>query len=214
MIRYTRAARALAICLAGVAGFADAVGFLQSGGLFVSFMSGNSTRLAVGLATAAPVAGLAAWLIGSFVIGVVLGSLIAARWPGRRKALVLAAMAVLLALAAGIEGLGWPWLMLAPLAMAMGCANNAFQRDGDVTIGVTYMTGALVRMGQRIADALRGGARWDWLPFLLLWAGLVTGAVAGALSFARFGASCLWGAVLAAAALSLWGWRLQLRDGR
>ncbi|MBD3761894.1 YoaK family protein [Rhizorhabdus sp.] len=214
MIRYTRAARALAICLAGLAGFVDAVGFLQTGGLFVSFMSGNSTRLAVGLAEAVPVAGLAAQLIVSFVVGVVLGGLLAARWPAVRKALVLAVVALLIALAAGMESLGFARLMLVPLAMAMGCINNVFQRDGDVTIGVTYMTGALVRAGQRIADALRGGPRWDWLPFLLLWTGLVAGAIVGALLFARFGVPCLWIAAAAAALLSLWGGRLQLREGR
>ena len=31
-----------------LAGFVDAVAFIQSGGFFVSFMSGNSTRMAVG----------------------------------------------------------------------------------------------------------------------------------------------------------------------
>lgn len=30
-------------------GYVDAVGFMMTGGFFVSFMSGNSTRLAVGL---------------------------------------------------------------------------------------------------------------------------------------------------------------------
>lgn len=214
MIRYNRDARALAVCLAGLAGFVDAVGFLQTGGLFVSFMSGNSTRFAVGLAEAMPVAGLAAQLIVSFVAGVVLGGLLAGRWPDRRKALVLAIVALLLAMAAAMGGLGFARLMLVPLAMAMGCINNVFQRDGDVTIGVTYMTGALVRVGQRIADALRGGPRWDWLPFLLLWAGLVGGAVVGALLFDRFGVSCLWISATAAALLSLWGGRIQLRDGR
>ena len=214
MIRYTPAARALAICLAALAGFVDAAGFLQSGGLFVSFMSGNSTRLAVGLAEAAPVAGLAAQLVVSFVSGVVLGSLLAARWPGLRKAIVLAVTALLLAAAATTDWLGQTRMMLIPLAMAMGCANNVFQRDGDVTIGVTYMTGALVRLGRRIGDALRGGPPLDWLPFLLLWLGLVAGAVTGAMAFAQFGASCLWIAASAAAVLSLWGWRLQLRAGR
>ena len=39
----------LAICLAALAGCVDAIGFLQLGGYFISFMSGNSTRLAVNL---------------------------------------------------------------------------------------------------------------------------------------------------------------------
>ncbi|MDM8353607.1 DUF1275 family protein, partial [Brevundimonas diminuta] len=36
--------------LAGLAGYVDSLGFLHLGGVFVSFMSGNTTRLAVNLA--------------------------------------------------------------------------------------------------------------------------------------------------------------------
>ena len=214
MIRYSRSARALAICLASLAGFVDAIGFLLTGGLFLSFMSGNSTRLAVGLAEQAAVAGLAATLVASFVSGVVIGSLLAARWPDIRKSLVLIAVAGLITLPILLDLGGPAWLPPIPLAMAMGCANTVFQRDGDVTIGVTYMTGALVRLGQRIADALRGGNRWDWLPFLLLWSGLVTGALCGALLYAHFGVRSLWIAVAAALLLALWAGRIQLREGR
>lgn len=214
MIRYSRSARALAICLASLAGFVDAVGFLLTGGLFLSFMSGNSTRLAVGLAEQTRVAGFAALLIACFVSGVVVGSLIAARWQALRKSLVLVMVAGLIALSLLLDLSGRSWLLPVLLAMAMGCSNTVFQRDGDVTIGVTYMTGALVRLGQRIADALRGGNRWDWLPFLLLWSGLVTGALCGALAYARFGVGSLWIAVATALLLSIWAGRIQLREGR
>ena len=213
MKQYSPSARALAISLAMLAGYIDAIGFLLSGGLFVSFMSGNSTRFAVGLAAGSAVAVLAVTLITSFVAGVVTGSLLAARWPARRKGRALILVATLLALAAAFDRAGLTALLLICMAMAMGCANTVFQRDGDVTIGVTYMTGALVRLGQRLADALLGGARWDWLPFLLLWLGLIGGAVAGALLFARFGAQGLWLAALAAVALSLWATRLQAHGG-
>jgi len=211
MIRYSRSARGLATCLSALAGFVDAVGFLLSGGVFVSFMSGNSTRLAVGLVAAAPIAGLAAMLIASFVAGVVLGSLVGSRWSMARKPLVLVVSTLLLATSSLLVSLGIDREALVPLALAMGCSNNVFQRDGDVTIGVTYMTGALVRLGQRIADTLRGGPRWDWLPFLQLWSGLLAGAIVGAWCFARLGPQCLWIASGIAALLSLWGWRIQLR---
>ncbi|MEC8456884.1 MAG: DUF1275 family protein, partial [Pseudomonadota bacterium] len=42
--------RRLALLLAGLAGYVDSLGFLHLGGVFVSFMSGNSTRLAANLA--------------------------------------------------------------------------------------------------------------------------------------------------------------------
>src|SRR5260370_17144070 len=40
----------LACALSALAGYVDGIGFLHLGGLFVSFMSGNSTRMGVSLA--------------------------------------------------------------------------------------------------------------------------------------------------------------------
>ena len=46
-------------------------------------------------------------------------------------------------------------------------------------MAATYMTGNLVKLGQGIVAAFQGGGRLAWLPFLLLWLGLVAGAVCG-----------------------------------
>lgn len=193
MNRLAPEARAFAVALSALAGFVDAVGYLSTGGFFLSFMSGNSTRLAVGIATHGHDAAIAALLILAFVAGVVLGALVGARWPGpRRGSAILTALAVLLALAALCVsgGLPLPGAMLA--AAAMGCENAVFARDGEVRLGLTYMTGTLVRCGQGLAEALRGGARWGWLPPLLLWLGLAAGAVAGSLVYVAAGKAALW----------------------
>ena len=42
-----------------------------------------------------------------------------------------------------------------------------------------------------------------WLPYLLLWAGLLSGAILGALTFARFGPSALAAAVVAMLLLTI-----------
>ena len=76
MTRLDRNARLLAIGFAALAGMVDAVGFLSSGGFFLSFMSGNSTRLSVGVAAGAPYVAMVALLLVSFVLGVMGGSLI------------------------------------------------------------------------------------------------------------------------------------------
>jgi len=47
-----------------------------------------------------------------------------------------------------------------------------FQIDGSAGLGLTYVTGALVKVGQLLAAALSGGGRWGWVPNLL-WAALV-----------------------------------------
>jgi uncharacterized membrane protein YoaK (UPF0700 family) len=46
--------------------------------------------------------------------------------------------------------------------------NTLFEREGSVSFGLTYMTGALVKIGQGIATLISGGARLEWLPYLLL----------------------------------------------
>ena len=202
---YRRRDIALAAALSGVAGYVDAVGFLKLGGFFVSFMSGNSTRLGVGVATGQwATARTALALIGLFVTGVVLGALVARGVGEARRSAILALEAALLALAAALISMGFDAAGVAAMVLAMGAENAVFQRNGDVGVGLTYMTGALVKIGQRIAAALTGGDRWAWGPYALLWAGLSLGGALGAAAYLRFGVLALWAAaglvaVLAAA---------------
>jgi len=190
---YSRRGVMLAATLSALAGYVDAVGFMTLGGFFVSFMSGNSTRLGVGLATQQWSQALtAAGLIALFVVGVILGASIARRAGEGRRSLVLAAEAVLLLIAAGLCAVGRREAGMVAVVLAMCFENAVFQRQGDVGVGLTYMTGTLVRMGQRITTALFGGARWDWVPFLMLWLGLATGGALGALMFLRFNVGALW----------------------
>jgi len=199
MRRYEQPHRLLAIGLAALAGFVDALGFLKLGGVFVSFMSGNSTRLAVGVAGDVRGSLFVGALIAGFVAGVMAGATVggvAGRW---RKQAVLGFVLVELTLAAALGG----GAVIAPLLMAnaMGALNAVFQRDGEVSVGVTYMTGTLVKFGQHLAAALAGGPRFDWVPYLLLWLGLVAGAIAGAAVFPALGLGALWIAVAATVVL-------------
>lgn len=201
---YGRRDVTLAALLSGVAGYVDAIGFLKLGGFFVSFMSGNSTRLGVGLATGHITAALTALtLIGFFVAGVVLGALVARRAGEDRRAMVMALEALLLACAAALIMAGLDGPGVAAMVLAMGAENAVFQRNGDVGVGLTYMTGALVKAGQRIATALTGGDRWAWRPFVLLWAGLTLGGALGAAAYLKFGVLALWGAAAVVAALAV-----------
>lgn len=212
MLRYDRGRQSLAAALAALAGYVDAIGFVKLGGLFVSFMSGNTTRLAVGLADGSTVALVAAGLIAAFLAGVIGGALIAAKAGPARKAAVLSLMAILLAVAAMLDRIvagGWAALAM---AAAMGAANNVFLRDGEVSVGVTYMTGTLVKLGQRIAAALLGDDANGWAAYLRLWVGLLTGAVAGALLYPRTGAFSIALASVVAGVLALAARRLGPSD--
>ena len=203
MILKSRSNLALACALSAVAGYVDGIGFLHLGGLFVSFMSGNSTRLGVSLAQAHwSNAAEAIGLILLFVTGAACGSLIVLGRGANRQPWVLLTEASLLALAALCNQFGQPNIAIAAMVLAMGLENAVFQIDGGAGLGLTYITGALVKVGQLAATALTGGARWAWLPNLLLWAALVTGAACGASAYHWINLAAIWFAAGAALALA------------
>jgi len=187
-----RQRQALAFSLAGLAGFVDAAGFLAADAYFVSFMSGNTTRLGVDLVQDWSAAARPALLILGFVFGVASGSLIAAKAGIWRKPAVLTLVTIWLLHAAIQPAGGHDGASLTLLVLAMGALNNTFQRGGEVAVGLTYMTGALVRLGQALAAPLTGETRNDWRPYLLLWTSLAAGAVAGALVVSGLPALSLW----------------------
>lgn len=195
MNRLDRNARILAVGFAAMAGMVDAIGFLASGGFFLSFMSGNSTRLSVGVVEGAPYVGMVALLLLSFVGGVVAGSLIGRKnilAHAQRQAFILIIISLLLFAAPLFASLGYLLVGLCFAAFCMGLENTLFEREGSVSFGLTYMTGALVKIGQGLATMISGGPRLDWVPYLLLWLGLISGAAVGALMFGIFGYNSLW----------------------
>lgn len=178
-----------------MAGMVDAIGFLASGGFFLSFMSGNSTRFSVGLVEGAAYVVPVAMLLSSFVVGVIGGSLIGRRSKYdhvKRQVLILIIIALALFAAPLIANTGFLIAALCIAALCMGLENTLFERDGSVSFGLTYMTGALVKIGQWLATCISGGARFDWVPYLLLWLGLITGAAVGAALYGIFGLISLW----------------------
>lgn len=192
----------LAASLAALAGYVDAIGFIKLGGLFVSFMSGNSTRFAVEVARRSSDAPLAGGLIAAFLAGVAAGSVVGELTGAVRKSTVLALVCLCLIAAAALDGAGADRPCALLLALGMGAMNCVFQRGGEVSIGVTYMTGALVKLGQHLVAAFLGRDRLGWMPYFLLWGSLVCGAVVGGASYPRIGSAGLWIAALAAALLA------------
>jgi uncharacterized membrane protein YoaK (UPF0700 family) len=195
---------ALACALSALAGYVDGIGYLHLGGLFVSFMSGNSTRMAVSLAAGHfAKAAEALGLIALFVFGAACGSLIVLGRGVHRQPWLLAVEALLL-IVAGLAHttLGFDRLAISIIVLAMGLENAVFQIEGGGGLGLTYVTGALVKVGQLIAAAMTGGARFAWVPNLLLWAALVAGSVGGALAYQWINLAAIWFAAGAALALT------------
>lgn len=192
MLRHNAPARAMAIGLAALAGYVDAIGFVITGGAFVSFMTGNSTRLAVGTVDPGIDIAAAGALIALFVLGVAGGTILGHVAREHRRPAILATIAVLLAIAAAAGGADRAGATAMLLALAMGAENAVFERDGEIGIGLTYMTGALVRIGHGLGGLALGRRTPGWSAYLLLWTGLIIGACAGAMAQARLGIAAIW----------------------
>ena len=141
MVGYGRQLQGLAIALSSLAGFIDALGFITLGGVFVSFMSGNSTRFAVGTADGAwQTVALIGGVLALFVLGVILGSVVAEltdRDRRTRKIAVLATVTVLLTVAAAAVLVDWTPVSVIAMTLAMGTENSVFRRHGETTVALT-----------------------------------------------------------------------------
>lgn len=211
MQQFARSQRYLAFSIAGLAGFVDATGFIQVGGYFISFMSGNTTRLAADIALGASRMLVPAGLILGFTGGVALGTWIGDRKPMRREILVLGLVTGLLLLAAGMRAASFNAASLGALVVGMGALNTALSANRKAGIGLTYMTGALVRMGQALAERFSGKDAHEpdrLAAYFLLWACLSMGALAGALVSVEMPGLALWAAATGSAIMLLAAWRM------
>ncbi len=100
------------------------------------------------------------------------------------------------------------------VVVAMGAMNATFLDRGEVSVGLTYMTGAVVKAGQRLADAFFGGPRWQWLRPLILWASLAGGALLGGWAYTRLGLAALWPACAVLGAATVLTWWVRRSDAR
>lgn len=185
----------IACALAALAGYVDAMGFIATGGYFLSFMSGNSTRFGVGMLDSSINGLFALNLIGWFVGGVTIGTVAGHRLGKYRMRAMLLAMGACLALGAFLADMGHIASAVSIVATSMGVGNLVLARNGEVRVGVTYMTGTLVKIGQRIGNRMAGRASSSCRPPLFMWLSLIGGGVAGAWVHQMLDLGGLWIAV-------------------
>ncbi|PCR93421.1 DUF1275 family protein [Pseudomonas fluorescens] len=196
-----RVGLAMVAALSVLAGMTDAIGFMASGD-FVSFMSGNTTRLAVAISdgdvslTLRLVILVATFILGN-TLGVVIGRL------GRRRALpLLLCIATLLCGAAA-----WPSDVQLPALLAaitaMGMLNAAVEEVNGLAVGLTYVTGALSRFGRGLGRWIMGERRNGWRVQLVPWSGMFIGAILGAVLEHHLGLKALYASGLLAALIGL-----------
>ncbi|RMR50899.1 hypothetical protein ALP85_01422 [Pseudomonas syringae pv. syringae] len=182
-----RVGMGLVASLSVLAGMTDAIGFMATGD-FVSFMSGNTTRLAVAISDGdLSVTVRLTLAILAFIAGNALG-VVVARLGGRRA--LLLGIATLLCAAAA-----WPlesnMLALIWAILAMGMLNAAVEQVNGLPVGLTYVTGALSRFGRGLGRWMLGERRDGWRVQLVPWVGMFIGAVIGALLEHRLGLNAL-----------------------
>jgi len=184
----------LGMILTGAAGFVDAIGFIELGGFFTSFMSGNTTQGGAALVQGGwPVVVLTLSLVGLFFLGSVVGNLLALSSLGWGAAAVsgFVAIGVAVAMAFVLAGFDSTRCMLV-LALAAGAQNAILPMRGAVRLGATFVTGTLYIAGQDLALGLKGKVpRWRWIQHLAIWLGLFGGAVIGALLYRLVGVEAL-----------------------
>lgn len=185
----------LGLILTAAAGFVDVVGFVELGGHFTSFMSGNITQLGDALALGAwPVARITASLVALFLLGSVAGSMLVltggTRWGSAAvTGFVVATFIVTLALA--YVGFSPNQFMLA-LAAGAGAQNAILPSTGSVRLGTTFVTGTLFAAGQDLARAFyRLAPLWRWAQHMLVWTSLLFGGLLGGLGYKLLGINVL-----------------------
>ncbi|WP_257160309.1 YoaK family protein [Corynebacterium cystitidis] len=202
-----------------VAGFVDALAFMFLGGVFLSFMSGNVTRIAASAVTGDwATVQLAATCVVLFLLGVMEGALVR-RLASRRiprvfvKNAVVVNMALLFTVACVFLAAGWPHVAVGFASLGIGSMNSIFERRGEVSLALTYMTGTLVKMGQRLVDTLFGGSHAAWLQHFLIASALGAGALVGGFCYLWLELNALYLATALVYAMTVFTvtWRLRGR---
>src|SRR5947209_8620920 len=172
----------------------DAHEVMVRAGFYVSFMSGNTTQLGIGLTRFdMSVVRLPAVLLACFVLGAFAGTLLhslSGRW---HLPAILVLEGVLLGLALAFSFFQTPTLgATAPLAIAMGTQNAALRSDRGHQIGGTFVTGTVFGLGEKLALwCLRRGGPLPAFRHALGWLALAAGAAAGPWAVATDGLRAL-----------------------
>jgi len=166
-------ARAVGFCV--VAGYVDAIGYTELGGVFAANMTGNSVLMAIAAmrgewarATSYGVT-LAVFFAGAFVACVL-------RQRSRRPAVALVGAALVLFAAMFLRF--DPWARLSLLALAMGLQGGSVLRFGTLSLQTVVVTGTMVRLADGLAArGLSAGGAGDSIRLdAAAWGAYVAGA--------------------------------------
>lgn len=174
------------LLLTASAGFVDVIAFLQLGGFFASFMSGNTTQLGISLVgypnlTGQVMVWFPAALIILFFAGAFLGTLMMSIFSHNGNIFVLCGVLLLIAMVITLEQTAMVYLQpTLLLAAAMGMQNASLQQRGTAKLGATYVTGTLFNCAADLARSITGEVpKGRWLEHFYIWLALMLGAISG-----------------------------------
>ena len=204
-----------AVSMALIAGYVDGYA-LRVFGIYVSFMSGNTTLAGIhagqGLFYTALIPMLA---IAGFVLGSFAGNWFVQSGVRNAQRVLFLAAAVLIACFVALNLHPFPSanLSLPILSLAMGMINPAVAAVGREAVNVTFVTGTLNKIGNHLALGVRrvqpanAEGQWDTHFYraaleATLWLGFLTGAILSGAASSHFGVIELVPASLALIAFS------------
>jgi uncharacterized membrane protein YoaK (UPF0700 family) len=204
-----------AMCLSGLAGYVDTLGFVALFGLFTAHVTGNFVLIGSELARPSHGVLLIKFLaFPAFIAGVVIARLltVALERRGRPSAayvmtaqwLLLAGFMVAGVMASPITGTDTPWALAAGMlgAASMGIHNASSKLQFPQLTPTTVMTGNVTQLVIDLVDIARGDAapavrarcrKFFW-PVVTFGAG----AIGGAFAYVQYG---FWGLLLPLAVL-------------
>jgi uncharacterized membrane protein YoaK (UPF0700 family) len=157
------------VALTFVTGVVDAASYLKLGHVFVANMTGNIVFLGFALAGAHGLSSSSSLIaLGSFLVGASAGGRLGALNPDHRGhllrgagvaqvTLLIIALIVAVALGEPIHTTG-SYLLLIPMALAMGVQNATAQRLAVPELTTTVLTRTLTGLASDAGQALRPGA--------------------------------------------------------
>jgi uncharacterized membrane protein YoaK (UPF0700 family) len=216
----------LTLVIAAAAAYVDATGFLLYSGVYLSFMSGNTTRAAVLVGRGdwqqvAPAIGA----ITTFVLGTAIGTVIIGISKRQGQAMVLFTAGIALALVAALEVYCQSFRpndmrpeLLFVMTATMGLLNPAIQHVDRVSVALTYVTGTLAKLGTAIGSKIINDGKSDGgdqgetiLVLASVWFAFFIGAISGGLAAVHYGLRCIIAPAIVLFVLVLLCWLIEAK---
>lgn len=189
----------LAVWLLVFAGFIDAIAFSALQGNFVAFMTGNTTIAALATATGEwELAVAPAALLVLFFLGCVLGAVVvrfSRRSAHRTLMIVIAALTLVSAVLANTVS---QTVGVSLMAIVGGMTSSALASNSDVKVGLSYVTGTLVKSAHDLVSGIGSRHPWAWLRSIRFWFVFAVGALLGGLAYHALHLASMWIALVIA----------------